>query len=74
MDKQKQDDLLKPIYNSSVPIQDVFLKTYPERWMIEKGGGRGSGRSVLVVRHDDDDDDDYSTKQNFTAKIIDQVC
>ena len=47
MDEQKQDDQLKPTYNSSVPIQDVVLKT------IEKGGGRGSGRSVLAVRHDD---------------------
>ena len=26
--------------------------------MIEMGGERGSGRSVLAVRHDDDDDDD----------------
>ena len=26
--------------------------------MIGKGGERGSGISVLVVRHDDDDDDD----------------
>ena len=25
--------------------------------MIERGGGRGSGRSVLVAQHDDDDDD-----------------
>ena len=29
-----------------------------EQWTIEKSGGRGSGRSVLAVRHDDDDDDD----------------
>ena len=42
-------------YNSSVPIQDVALKTYRKRWMIEKGVRRGSGRSMLVVRHDDDD-------------------
>ena len=49
---------VKPIYNSSVPIQDVALKTYGERWTIEKGGGRGSGISVLAARHDDDDDDD----------------
>ena len=43
-------------YNSSVPIQDVDLKTYRKRWTIEKGGGRGSGRSVLMARHDDDDE------------------
>ena len=44
------------IYKNSVPIQDVALKTYWKRWTIEKGGGRGSARSVLVARHDDDDD------------------
>ena len=49
MDEQRQDDQLEIIYNSSVPIQDVALKTYRERWTIEKGGGRGSGRSVLAV-------------------------
>ena len=26
MDEQRQDDQLEPIYNSSVPIQDVALK------------------------------------------------
>ena len=43
MDEQKQDDQLEPIYNSSEPIQNVALKTYQERWTIEKGGERGSG-------------------------------
>ena len=57
MDEQKQDDQLEPIYNSSVPIQDVALKTYRVQWTIEMGGVRGSGRSVLAARHDDDDDD-----------------
>ena len=56
MDKQKQDDQLGPTYNSSVPMQDVTLKTYRKRWMIERGGRRGSGISVLMARHDDDDD------------------
>ena len=55
MDEQRQDDQLEPKYNSSVPIQDVALKTYQERGTIEMGGGRGSKRSVLAVRHDDDD-------------------
>ena len=41
-----------------MPIQDVDLKTYLKRWTIEKGGGRVSGISGLIVRHDDDDDDD----------------
>ena len=53
MDKQRQDDQLEPTYNSSVPIQDVALKTYGKQWKIEKGGGRGSRRSVLMVQHYD---------------------
>ena len=56
MDEQRQDDQLEPTYNSSVPIQDVTLKAYRKRQRIKKGGGRGSGRSVLVAREDDDDD------------------
>ena len=54
MDDQRQDDQLEPIYNSSVPIQVVVLKTYRKRWTIETGGGRGSGKSVLAPWHDDD--------------------
>ena len=53
MDKQRQDDHLEPTYNSSVPIHKLALKTYWKWWTIEKGGRRGSGRSVLMVRHDD---------------------
>ena len=56
----EHDDQLEPIYNSSVPIQDVALKTYRKRWTIEKGGEKGSEISVLATRHDDDDDDDAS--------------
>ena len=67
MDEQRQDDQLEPIYNSSVPIQDVALKTSRERWTTETGGERGSGRSVLAARHDDDDDDDIL--QIFTPKL-----
>ena len=52
MDAQRQDDQLEPLYNSSVPIRDVALKTYREPWTIEKGGGRGSGRSVQAVRQE----------------------
>ena len=57
MDEQRQDDQLESTYCSSVAIQDVVLKTYRERWTIEKNGGRGLGSSMLVVRHDDDDCD-----------------
>ena len=56
MDKQRQDDQLESIYNSSVLIQNVALNIYQERWMIEKGGRRGSGRPMLVPRHDDQPD------------------
>ena len=56
MDEQRQDDQLEPVYNSSVPIQDVALKTYLEQWTIETGGKRGSGRSILLAQHDEDDD------------------
>ena len=64
MDEQRQDDQLEPVYNISVPIQDVALKTSRER---QTGGERGSGRSVLAVRHDDDDDDDvyYRSIDNY---------
>ena len=55
MDEQRQDDQLEHIYKSSVPIQNVAMKTYREWRAIETGGGRGSGRSVLAARHDDDD-------------------
>ena len=53
MDEQRRDDQLEPIYNNSVQIQNVALKTYREWWTIETGSGRGSGKSVLVARHDD---------------------
>ena len=55
MDVQRQDDQLEPIYNNSVPIQNITLKTSQERWTIEAGGERGSGKSVQAARHDDDD-------------------
>ena len=37
MDEQRQDDQLEATYNSTVSIQDVAMKTYRERWTIEKG-------------------------------------
>ena len=53
IDGQRQHDQLESMYNSSVPIQDVAMKTSREQWMTEKGGRRGSGRSVLAALHDD---------------------
>ena len=55
MDEQRLDDQLEPICSSSVPIQDVAWKTSRERWTIETGSERGSGRSVLAVQHDNND-------------------
>ena len=54
-----EDDQLEPIYNSSVLIQDIALKTTREQWTIETCGERGSGRSVQATQHDDDDDQQY---------------
>ena len=58
MDEQRQDNQLEPIYNNSVPIKDIAWKTSRERWTIETGGEKGSGRSMLAARHDEDDDND----------------
>ena len=66
MDKQKQDDQLEPIYISSVPIQDIAKKICLERWTIETGSERGSGRSVIAACHDDDDD----LQNKFTNHIF----
>ena len=61
MDEQRQNNQLEPTYSSTEPIRDVALKTSRKQWTIEKGGEKGSGISVLMVRHyDDDDDDEYS--------------
>ena len=54
MDEQRQDDQLETTYNSSVPVQDVSLKTCWKQWTIKKGVGRRSGRSAMAARHDDD--------------------
>ena len=56
MVEQKQDDQLEHVYSSYVRIRDVALKTCQRRWTIGRSGERGSGISVLAVRHDDNDD------------------
>ncbi len=56
VDKQRQDDQLEPTYSNSVLIWDVTLRNFQKQWTIEKSGERGSGISVLMVRHDDNDD------------------
>ena len=55
MDEQKQKDQLKPIYNRYVPIQDIALNIFRERWVIETGGERGSGRNTADAADDDDE-------------------
>ena len=57
MDEQRPDNLPEPTYSSSVSIWDVALKTCQKQWMIEKGGEKGSGISMLMMWHDDDDDE-----------------
>ena len=54
MDEQMQDDQQEPIYNSSVPIQGVALKTSRDQWTIE--------RSMPAMWHDDDDDDELKIR------------
>ena len=78
IDVQKQDNQLEPIYNSPVPIQDVDLNTFRERWTLEKGGGRGSGRFVLVARDDDDDDTSaggifYVTPEGISIRLKEDI-
>ena len=63
-------DELEPIYNSSVLIQDIALKTFWEQWTIETGGERGSGRSVLAEQHDDNDDVVNSVLRQKTNKFL----
>ena len=60
MDEQRHDVQFEPTYSSSVPIRDVALRICRKQRTIGRCGERGSGISVLIVRHDDDDDDTYS--------------
>ena len=77
MAKQKQDDQLEHTYSSYVRIRDVTLKTCQKRWMIGRSGERGSGISVLAVRHDDDDDEEFilttipANTNNLTTLLYD---
>ena len=54
--KQKQGDQLESPYSSSVRIRDAALRTCRMRWMIARGGKRGSGISALMPWQDDDHD------------------
>ena len=67
MDKQSLDDQPEPIYNSSVPIEDITWKTFRLRWTIETGRERESGISVQVARHDDDDT--FKKKRNLKENV-----
>ena len=84
MDEQRQDNQLEPTYSNSVSIRDVALKTCRKQWMVEKGGERWSGISVLVAWHDDNDNDYSSGKfevpnnkrpsKNETSTICCKIC
>ena len=52
MDKQRYNDQLEPVFNSSALIQDIAWNTFRERLTIETGGEKRSGRSVLAAQHD----------------------
>ena len=56
MAEQKQGDQLEDNYSSSVRIRDVALKTCQRRLTIGRNGEKGSGISMLAVRHDDDEE------------------
>ncbi len=70
MAEQEQGGQLKPTYSSSVLIRDIFLKTSWKQWTIGRGGDRGSGIPVLMVRHDDDDDDAFKLRANAKLKSL----
>ena len=53
--RSKAGDPARTYIQQLRPIQDIALKTSWEQWTIETGGEKGSGRSVLAVRHDDGD-------------------
>ena len=55
MDEQRQNEQLQTIYNGSVPIQDIALKTSQVEWTIETDGESGLVRSVQVPRSDEDE-------------------
>ena len=76
-DEQRQGDQLEPTYSSSLPIQDVTLKTCRKQWTIRRGGERGSGRSVLMARRDDESfkmqqtiAKDNKTRHDWVGKVI----
>ena len=68
--QQRLDDQLKPIYHGSVLTRDVTLKTSRERWTIEMGGERWSGRSVLAARHDDGEECSFWNHPKSEIEII----
>ena len=69
IDEQRLDGWLEPIYNSSVSIQDIAFKASRERWTIETGGERKSGRSMLAPRHHDENSLSAESKNYYQTKI-----
>ena len=54
-------------------IQDVVWRTSRERWTIESGGEKGSGRSVLSAWHHDDDDKYLGILEADTIKQVELI-
>ena len=50
--------------------KDIALKTSQEWWMIETGGERGSGKSVLAMQHDDDDERLHNKNGYYLVSFI----
>ena len=70
MDEQRQDDQLERTYRSSVPIRHVALRTCRKQWKIGRGGDRGLGISMLIVRHDDDNTYTHTHTHTHTHTYI----
>ena len=71
MDEQRLDEQIELICSSSLPIQEVALKSSWEQWTIETWGERGSGRSefdmMMMKRKNMESDIKTQTKQ-ITSK------
>ena len=72
MNEQRQDDQLELIYNSSVPIRAIALKTSRVKLTTETSGERGSRRSTLAAGHDYVDDDHlFALRYSFLIGLFD---
>ena len=68
--EQRQDDQQEPIYDSSVSIQGVALKTCRKHWTTENCGEKGSGISMLMARYDVDDEGFLAAPETLTIYLV----